>query len=117
MVAVSWHAVGVAIMNNDEFWSSVYSDASKERQRGGLSAIRVALLFGTAAAALALIVPPLADMASDEWILFGADPGIDYTTTASIPRSREYTIQRSVLQRSADSVCIIDARGRHSGDC
>lgn len=104
-------------MNNDEFWSSVYSDASKERQRGGLSAVRVALLFGTAAAALALVVPPLADVATDEWTLLGAGPGIDYTTTASVPRSREYTIQRSVLQRSSDAVCIIDSRGRHSGDC
>ncbi|MCR9139569.1 MAG: hypothetical protein NXI27_26465 [Alphaproteobacteria bacterium] len=104
-------------MNNDEFWSSVYSSASKERQPGRFSAVRVALLFGTAAAALALVVPPIADMASDEWILFGADPGIDYTTTASVPGNREYTVQRSVLQRSADSVCIIDSRGRRSGDC
>lgn len=104
-------------MNNDEFWSSVYSGASKEKQSGGFSAIRVALLFGTAAAALALVVPPLADVASDDWNWFGAGPGIDYTTTASVPKSREYTVQRSVLQRSSDSVCIIDARGRRSGDC
>ena len=104
-------------MNNDEFWSSVYSGASKQRERSGLSALRVALLFGTAAAALALVIPPLADVASDDWTLLSANPGIDFTTTASVPRTREYTVQRSVLQSSADAVCIINAAGHKSGDC
>ncbi len=104
-------------MDNDEFWSSVYSGASKDRRTGGFSAVRVALLFGTAAIALALVIPPMADMASDDWTLLSADPGIDFTTTATVPRSREYTVQRSVLQQSPDSVCIIHSNGRRSGDC
>jgi hypothetical protein len=104
-------------MSNDEFWSSVYSGASEEKQASRFSALRVALLFGTAAVALALVVPPMVDSAPNDWSLFAANPGIDYTTTASVPRKREYTVQRSVLQPSVDSVCIIDSRGRRSGDC
>lgn len=104
-------------MSNDEFWSSVYSKADQTVRPGRLSALRVALLFGMAAVALALILPPIVETPSGEWHLLANDQGIDFTTTATVPRNRIYTIQRSVLQPSGDSVCIIDSRGRRSGDC
>ncbi len=104
-------------MSNDEFWSSVYSKADRETHPGRLSPLRLALLFGSAVVALALIVPPMVDVSSDDWNLLANDPGIDFTTTATVPRNRTYTIQRSVLQSSDNSVCIIDSRGRRSGDC
>ncbi|MEX3011387.1 hypothetical protein [Hoeflea sp. TYP-13] len=104
-------------MSNDDFWSSVYSGATDKRHRGRFSAMRLALLFGMAAMALALIVPPMFDVSSDDWQLISSNQGIDFTTTATTKRKREYTIQRSILQSSSSSVCIIQANGRRSGDC
>lgn len=95
-------------MSDDDFWSSVYMRASKADSAPPFNALRLALLFGTAMIALAFIVPPLLGTSSDDFDLWAADPGIDYTTTASVRRQKTYTLQRSVLHPSADSVCIIN---------
>lgn len=98
-------------MRNDEFWSSVQSN-DDARKPAPFSALRLALLFGTAAIALALIIPPMVAVSDDT-----APPELDYTTTASVPTTREYTIHRSVLQSPGGQVCIIDPRGGRSGNC
>jgi len=81
--------------------------------RGG--ALGVALLFGFAATALALILAPVADN------LLGSRSArlerIDRTVTGSIGGERIYTIRRSVLQPSPESVCIIRLDGARSGQC
>lgn len=105
------------MMSSDEFWSSVYSGAAETKRSGRFSVLRLALLFGSAAMALALIVPPMIGGSTDDWRLISGSQGIDYTTTATIRRKREYTIHRSVLQSQPGAVCIIDANGRRSGDC
>jgi hypothetical protein len=74
----------------------------------GISMLRVALLFGSAAVALALILAPLADRYSKS--------GLDFTATGSIGNRAGYTIRRSVLQQPG-SVCIIRANGQRSGNC
>lgn len=79
--------------------------------------MRIALLFGSAAVAFALIIPPMINTPSDDWELISRSRGLDYTTTATVRRSREYTIQRSVLQPLSSSVCIIEPSGRQTGDC
>ena len=108
---------GGSAMGNDDFWSSVYSASSEERHQGRYSIVRIALLFGTAAVAFALIIPPMIDTSYDDWEYISHSRGLDYTTTATVPRSREYTVQRSVLQPLSSSVCIIEPSGRQTGDC
>ncbi|WP_336070446.1 hypothetical protein [Nitratireductor rhodophyticola] len=85
----------------------------------GMGALRVALLFGTAGVALALVLTPIAEKRTRSNVAqIGAPFGIDPITTASTKRdSRNYTIRRSVLQPSRNSVCVIHQSGRHSGDC
>ncbi|MBX3584339.1 MAG: hypothetical protein KF810_20865 [Rhizobiaceae bacterium] len=80
----------------------------------GMGVLRVTLLFGSAAVALALILAPAADRYAKSHVVGG--DGIDYMATGSIGQSGSYTIRRSVLQKSG-AVCIILADGRRSGDC
>jgi hypothetical protein len=76
-------------------------------------ALRITLLFGAAAVALALIAAPLLESRSG----FAGSGGLDMTSTGSIGGTTSYTIRRSVLQSSPDAVCIIRADGSRSGDC
>jgi hypothetical protein len=80
----------------------------------GIGMLRVALLFSSAAVALALILAPLADRYSKSQIV-GLD-GLDFSATGSIGNRAGYTVRRSVLQEPG-SICIIRANGRRSGDC
>jgi hypothetical protein len=100
-------------MQPEEEWSQIRGDRLPSASLG-ISAIRVALLFGSAAIALALILVPLAD---NQVRNFAAADGLDMTSTGSIARDETYTIRRSVLQPSEDSVCIIRANGTRTGEC
>jgi hypothetical protein len=75
-------------------------------------ALRITLLFGAAAVALALIAAPLLESRDGS-----GGAGLDMTTTGSIGGTTSYTIRRSVLQSSPDAICIIRADGSRSGDC
>lgn len=77
-------------------------------------AIRLALIFGSIAVALGLVIAPLAE---ERLMRKTGAGGLDYMSTGSIGADRNYTIRRSVLQSSPDSVCIIRANGARSGDC
>jgi hypothetical protein len=78
-------------------------------------ALRITLLFGAAAVALALIATPLLD--SRNRSAFARNAGVDLMSTGSIGGTTNYTIRRSVLQSSPDAVCIIRSDGARSGDC
>ena len=80
----------------------------------GMGALRIALLFGSAAVALALIVAPVAEK---QFVRQAGVGGLDHMSTGSIGRSDIYTVRRSVLQASPSSICIIQGNGRRSGDC
>jgi hypothetical protein len=81
-------------------------------------ALRVALLFGSAAVAFALILTPFVDRGAGSVVAArGVAQELDQTTTGSIPQSGKYTVRRSVLQSSRDSVCIIRSSGSQSGEC
>lgn len=85
----------------------------------GMGALRVTLLFGSAAIALALILAPIA-RDHTRMIVAQADGvyGLDNIVTGTVNRtSGRYTVRRSVLQSSPDAVCIISDRGSKSGDC
>ncbi|MFC5444970.1 hypothetical protein [Rhizobium halophytocola] len=94
-----------------DFWSAV-----RVRERGGpksqkIGVLNLALLFGTAAIALSLILTPmLAGHDTNKSLAYTADE-FDNITTGSITRTdgaKRYTIRRSVLQETPGSVCIVE---------
>lgn len=101
-------------MTPEDEWNAIRSRRMPLFGAAGMSMLRIALLFGSAAVALALILAPMADRYSKTQIV-GAS-GLDFMTTSSIGQRAAYTIRRSVLQ-APGSVCIIDSAGRRSGDC
>jgi hypothetical protein len=101
-------------MHPEKDWDMVRND------RGalfgtGTGVVGVALLFSSAAIALALIAAPIAE--SYVQPQFAGLEGLDRTVTGSTGRPSAYTIRKSVLQPSPDSVCIIRANGLRSGEC
>lgn len=98
-------------------WDAIRPDRRARAIGAGMGLLRVTLLFGSAIVALALLAVPVLDNYNDrQEIARGGLIGVDTTMTGSISRSNTYTIRRSVLQSSPDSVCVIRAN-RHSGDC
>ncbi len=85
----------------------------------GFGILRITLLFGSAAVALALILAPIADSQTRDYAVRDSIPfGVDDVTTGSINKSGSvYTIHKSVLQPSRDSVCVIHPGGKRVGDC
>ena len=85
---------------------------------GVAGSLRFALIFGAAAVALALFVVPFAERQA-QTLMAGGPVGLDTMSTGSIgPRAGgSYTIRRSVLQTSPQSVCIIRQNGSRTGDC
>lgn len=88
--------------------------ASRAFASGGVSILRLTLLFGSAAVAFALILTPMADNFSRS----RDNPfGIDTMATGSIGRQSSYTIRKSVLQPSPASICVIRSNGERAGEC
>ena len=105
-------------MSLEKDWDSIRPDRSFRAGEAGMGVLRITLLFGSAAVALALLATPLLDRGAQERFASNTYPSdLDMTSTGSIGRSTTYTVRRSVLQPSPDSVCIISNNGRHSGDC
>jgi hypothetical protein len=101
-------------MTPEKEWDAIRGRSAPLLGMAGMSVIRVTLLFGSAAVALALILAPMAARYSKSEIV-GID-GVDYMATGSISPGRSYTVHRSVLQKPG-AVCIIHASGQRSGDC
>ena len=104
-------------MQGDEDWERLRGSRA-DRSLPRISPVRVALLFGTAAIALALFATSyLADQGRTLYA-DGAHPlGLDTMATGSISAGRTYTVRKSVLQSSPDAVCIIEENGRRTGEC
>lgn len=106
-------------MRNNEFWLSVETDADRRPNRLSVGPIRVALLFGTMAVAMALFLPPMVSGAADERkSTYLANLGVDEITTGSIGTTgpRRYIIRRSILQDPGEA-CVLYDDGRTFGDC
>lgn len=87
----------------------------------GMGAVRVALLFGSAAVAIALFLTPLVESQANR-LAYSSGPypaGLDMMSTGTIGQrdTGTYTVRRSVLQPSPSSVCIIRQNGMRTGDC
>jgi hypothetical protein len=101
-------------MKPEEQWELVRGSRGLSIEGAGVGALRVALLFGSAVVALALLAVPLLDARTRSGT---ARSNLDMTSTGSISRTSNYTIRRSVLQSSPSAVCVIRENGSRGGDC
>lgn len=100
-------------------WEKPYADHGWGSATSGLGALRMALLFGSAAVALALILTPFVESQTERLIYASHPAGLDMMPTGTIGQrsSGSYTVRRSVLQPTPQSVCIIRQNGMRTGDC
>jgi hypothetical protein len=117
-VALVRRIVGTTSVQNEN--SNIWND---EQEAPGFTlsnsgALRLALLFGSAAVAFALILTPFIDRGAGSVVAGrGVAMELDQMATGSVSRSGQYTVRRSVLQTSPESVCIIRSNGGQSGEC
>ncbi|RUW95847.1 hypothetical protein EOA30_31235 [Mesorhizobium sp. M8A.F.Ca.ET.059.01.1.1] len=104
-------------MSLDREWDSIRPERGFRAADAGMGVLRVALLFGSAAVALALIATPFLDSQTRSQTARDGFPGLDMTATGSISHRSTYTVRRSVLQADPGAVCIIRSDGKSSGDC
>lgn len=88
----------------------------------GSGALRLSLLFGSAAIALTIILTPMAEsqstrVAMNQNIIDQMATGSTQNANRIALSSRSYTIRRSVLQTDRSDVCIISADGLRTGTC
>ena len=101
-------------MTPENEWDLIRNDRAPLFGIGVSGALRMVLLFGSAAVALALVLAPIADNLTRTQV---ADRGgLDFTSTGSIGTRGGYTIRRSVMQAPGE-VCIIRDNGLRSGSC
>lgn len=107
-------------MTDGDFWMTVMDRDGVEQQPRRFGAVRVALLFGTAAIAVAVILTPIvADRSTSSRVAWAPDK-YDNIVTGSIPQRSQrtvYTVRKSILQESPGALCIIRSDGRKTGDC
>jgi hypothetical protein len=103
-------------MFDDSEWEKFRAERGPLLQIVQSGAIRIALLFGSAAVAIALLLAPVLDR-QVRVARLGSMPGLDRMTTGSVPNGRIYTLHRSVLQDTPSSVCVIHFNGVRTGDC
>jgi hypothetical protein len=105
---------------DEDFWKTVRDRQRVTYRSGRTGALNIALLFGTAAIALSLILTPMLADRADQRRLAHVQEDFDLLTTGSIPKAepgtKHYTIRRSVLQETPGSVCVIQPYGT-DGDC
>ncbi|MFD1745168.1 hypothetical protein ACFSE1_06815 [Rhizobium helianthi] len=102
----------------EEFWKTVRAQKRASNRSGKTGVLNIALLFGTAAIALSLIVTPMLANRQDTRKLAHVQEEFDQITTGSISKDekapKHYTIRRSVLQDTPGSVCIVQGYGASS---
>lgn len=106
-------------MRDDRDWAEIRPQTGSTVTGAGQGMLRVTLLFGSLAVAIALFLTPLldrntrSDMTAS--VVYG---GLDRTATGTVRNGvNQYTIRRSVLQTNPSSMCIIHSNGIKSGDC
>jgi hypothetical protein len=107
-----------AMSDADNEWENIRNDRPDVLGETGYGALRLTLLFGSAAVAFALFLVPIMSRGADS--AFGtrlSGSSLDTMTTASVPGRGAYVIRRSVLQQTPQSVCVIRVDGRQTGDC
>ncbi|MDG4880919.1 MULTISPECIES: hypothetical protein [unclassified Mesorhizobium] len=105
-------------MSLERDWDTIRPDRTFRAADAGMGILRITLLFGSAAVALALIATPFLDsQPRSQTARDGLAGGLDMTSTGSIGHRNTYTLRRSVLQPLPSSVCVIRNDGSRYGDC
>jgi hypothetical protein len=101
--------------NNRSTWAELLGAA-------GQGALRLSLLFGSAAIALTVVLAPIAEKQVARSTI--AQNSIDQISTASTRKNGKTTgvntnfiIRKSVLQTDSNDICIISADGTRTGTC
>ncbi len=104
-------------MRDEDFWKAVQEKDFTPAGDTRTGALNLALLFGTAVIALALVLTPLLSAKSDKRIMANVPDEFDMISTGSIPKEggKRYTVRRSVLQEMPGAVCIVDGTGTAGG--
>lgn len=117
---------------DNSFYSVDHSEYTPTRLRkAGRGLLRLALLFGSAGLALALIIVPLLNQQATRSLQESVFPeGIDRTTTASVKRAATPVAEKKIevaAPANAGSIatdapklhdiCIIEPNGHRDGDC
>lgn len=99
----------------DQFWKTVRAQQRASIRSGKTGVLNIALLFGTAAIALSLIVTPMLANRQDSRRMANVQQDFDSITTGSIKPSdkgvKHYTIRKSVLQDTPGSICLVQGSG------
>ena len=104
-------------MNLDRDWDAIRADRGFRAYDAGMGLLRITLLFGSAAIALALIATPFLDSQTRPQGARDGFAGLDMSSTGSIGHRETYTLRRSVLQPLPSSVCVIRNDGSRQGEC
>ena len=107
-------------MEND--WDVVRNDRGWPSGSAGMGILRITLLFGSAAVALALIIAPIAERQTRSYLdpERNARPASTTMTTGSIGSTGyrgQYTIRQKRAAIVAATVCVIRDNGVQIGDC
>ncbi|TGQ03876.1 hypothetical protein, partial [Mesorhizobium sp. M00.F.Ca.ET.217.01.1.1] len=81
-------------MSLDREWDSIRPERGFRAADAGMGVLRIALLFGSAAVALALIATPFLDSQTRSQTARDGFPGLDMTATGSISHRSTYTVRR-----------------------
>ncbi|MDX3927625.1 MAG: hypothetical protein QHC90_17680 [Shinella sp.] len=96
-------------MRDEDFWDAVQDKELSSAGATRTGVLNLALLFGTAAIALALVLAPVLSARTENRLIANNPVDFDMISTGSIPAGeRHYTVRRSVLQDVPGAVCIID---------
>ena len=105
-------------MSLERDWDSIRPDRGFRAVDAGMGILRITLLFGSAAVALALIATAFLDSPTrSQGARDGFAAGLDMTSTGSVRHRDTYTLRRSVLQPLPSSICVIRNDGSRHGDC
>ncbi|MCF3642202.1 hypothetical protein LXM94_19725 [Rhizobium sp. TRM95111] len=105
-------------MRDDDFWMTVQDKEQTTFSASRTGVLNLALLFGTAVIALALVLTPLLSAKGDKRMIAYTPDNLDMISTGSVPqtgKTRRYTVRRSVLQEMPGAVCIIEGNGYGNG--
>lgn len=99
-------------------WAVARNSSPKMGASAAAGILRLTLLFGSAAVALALFAAPFAsryvESAPGPWAAYA---GLDSMATGSAGYEGTYVLRRSVLQASPTAICVIRDNGTRAGDC
>lgn len=111
-------------MANGNFWVAVMDGYGGSRGSSGIGPMRLAMLFAGAAIVSAVILTPILAVDAPSARVAYSPGDFDTIITGSIPgaqpaqaQKRTYTIRKSILQDTPESICIIQSDGSSNGRC